>query len=105
MPVVAIVLTLLMIIMVAVVIVTATVIIVVAPHIAAVIVTALVASGAGSPFNFFSIGIFIYRLYQFTDGCGPLAVQLATELLVPKPLGESGDGLGVSDVGNGISCL
>ena len=29
-----------------------------------------------------------------------LAVQLATELLMPERLGESGDGLGVSDVGN-----
>ena len=27
------------------------------------------------------------------------------ELFVPEPFGESGDGLGVSDVGNGISCL
>jgi hypothetical protein len=32
-------------------------------------------------------------------------VQLATELLMLEPFGESGDGLGASDVGNGISHL
>ena len=32
-------------------------------------------------------------------------VQLSTELLMPEPFGESGDGLDVSDVGNEVSCL
>jgi hypothetical protein len=32
-------------------------------------------------------------------------VQLATELLVLEPFGESGNGPGASDVGNEISCL
>ena len=70
-----------------------------------VIIVALVVSGAGSLFSFFIIDVSVCCLYQFTDGCGPLAVHLATELLVPKPLGESGDGLSASDVENGISCL
>ena len=51
-----------------------------------VIITTLVVSRAGSPFGFFSIGVSICSLYQFADGYGPLAVQLATELLVPEPL-------------------
>ena len=89
----------------AVLVITAAVTIVVAPVFTTVIVAALVVSRAGNPFGFFSVGLPVCYLYQFADGCGPLAVQLAMELLVPEPLGESSDGLGVSDVGNGISCL
>ena len=70
-----------------------------------VIVTVLVVSGVGNPFGFFGVGVFVCCLYQFTDGCGPLVVQLAPKLLVLEPFGESDDGLGVSDVGNEISCL
>ena len=44
-------------------------------------------------------------MYQFIDGSRPLAVQLSMELLVLEPFGEGGDGLGVGDVGNRVSCL
>ena len=40
----------------------------------AVIITALVVSGAGSPFGFFGVDISVCYLYQFTNGCGPLVV-------------------------------
>ena len=70
-----------------------------------VIVASLVMSRAGSPFGSFGIGISVCCLYQFTDGCGPLVAQLSTELLVLKPFGEGGDGLGVGDAGDGVSCL
>ena len=89
----------------AVLVIMAAVAVVVAPVFTMVIVVALVVSRAGNPFSFFGVGISVCCLYQFADGCGPLAVQLATELLVPEPLGESGDGLGIRDVGNRISCL
>ena len=81
----------------------AVVAVIVAPVFTSVIVAALVVGGASSLFGFFGVGISVCCLYQFIDGYGPLVVQLATELLVPEPFGESGDGLGVSDVGNRIS--
>jgi hypothetical protein len=93
------------VVIVAVLIITMAVVVVVAPVFMMVIFAASVVSGAGSPSNFFDVGISVCYLYQFTDGCGRLTVQLAMELLVPEPFGESGDGLGASDVGNGISCL
>ena len=86
-------------------VVTVAVVVVIAHVFTMVIVAVLVVSGAGSPFSFFGVGISVCCLYQFIDGYGPLVVQLATELLVPEPFGESGDGLGVSDVGNRVSCL
>ena len=70
-----------------------------------VIVAALVVSGTGSPFSFFGVGISVCYLYQFADGCGPLVVQLSMELLIPKPFGESDNGLGINNVGNRVSCL
>ena len=100
-----------MIILAAVVVVTAVMIImvavtvVVAPIFMTVIVAALVVSRVGSPFSFFGVSVFVCYLYQFTDGSGPLVVQLSIELLMLEPFGESGDGLDVSDVGNGVSCL
>ena len=81
------------------------VVVIVAPVFTTVIIMALVVSGAGSPFDFFGVTIPVCYLYQFTDGCEPLAVQLAMELLMLEPFGESSDGLGISDVGNEISCL
>ena len=81
------------------------VMVIVEPIFTMVIVAALVVSGAGSPFGFFGVGISVCYLYQFIDGCGPLVVHLAIELLMPEPFGESSDGLGVGDVGNRISCL
>ena len=93
------------VIVAAVLVVTAAVVVVVAPVFMTVIVASLVMSRAGSPFGSFCIGISVCYLYQFADGCGPLAVQLAMELLVSEPFGESGDGLGVYDVGNEISYL
>ena len=77
----------------------------VAVVVASVIVAALVVGGASSPFRFFGVGVPVCYFYQFADGCVPLAVQLSTELLVPEPFGEGSDGLGVDDVGNGVSCL
>ena len=53
------------VVVVAVLIITATVM---------VIVMMLVVSGAGNPFGFFSVGVSVCCLYQFADGCGPLAV-------------------------------
>ena len=89
----------------AVLVVTAAVTVIVAPVFTTVIVAAVVVSGASSSFDFFGIGISVCCLYPFADDCGPLAVQLAMELLMPEPFGESGDGLSVSNVGNIISCL
>jgi len=89
----------------AVVIVTAAVAVIIAPVFTMVIIAALVVSGAGSSFGFFGVGVSVCCLYHFTDGCGPLAVQLSMELLVLEPFGESGDGLGISNVGNRVSCL
>ena len=82
----------------AILIITTTVAIIIAP----IFTTVIIVVG---PFSFFGVGISVCYLYQFADGCGPLAVQLVMELLVSEPFGESGDGLGVSDVRNGISCL
>ena len=92
-------------VVVAVVIIMAVVTVVVVNVFMLIIVAALVVGEAGSPFSFFSIGIPVCCLYQFTDGCGPLVAQLSMELLVLKPFGEGGDGFGVSDVGNEVSCL
>jgi len=86
-------------------IVTAAVVVVIAPVFMLVIVAALVMGSAGSPFSFFSIDVSICCLYLFADGCGPLVVQLSMELLVPKPFGESDNGLGINNVGNRVSCL
>jgi hypothetical protein len=86
-------------------IITAAVAVIVAPVFTTVIVVTLVVSGAGNQFGFFGVGVSVCCLYQFADGCGPLAVQLARELLMSEPFGESGDGFGFSDVGNKISCL
>ena len=61
--------------------------------------------GAGSPFGFFGIGISVRHLYQLAEGGGPLAVQLTAKLLVLEPFGEGDDGLGIGDVGDGVSCL
>ena len=91
---------------VAVVLVIMTVIVViVAPVITMVIIAALMVSRAGSPFNFFDVSILVCHLYQFANGCRPLVVQLAMELLMPEPFGEGSDGLGIRDVRNGVSCF
>ena len=86
-------------------IITAVVMVIVASVFTSVIVAALVVGGAGSPFGFFGVCVSVCCLYQFIDGCRPLAVHLSIELLMLEAFGESSDGLGISDVGNGVSCL
>jgi hypothetical protein len=81
-PVLVVVLAMLAIIMVAVAIVVATVAIIVAPLVATIIIAAVVAIRTGSPFGFLGVDVAVCYLYQFTNGHGPLAVQLSTELLV-----------------------
>ena len=93
------------VVIVVVLIITAAVTVIVALVFTTVIVATLVVNGAGSPLGFFDIGISVCCLYQFVDGCGPFAVQLSMELLVLEPFGESGDGLSIGDVRNGVSCL
>ena len=93
------------VIIVVIVIVMTVVAVIVASVFTLVIIAALVVGGASNPFSFFGIGVPICCLYQFADGCGPLAVQLLTELLVLEPFGEGGDGHGVGDAGNGVACL
>ena len=56
-------------------------------------------------FSFFGVGVLVSCLYQFVDGCGPLAVQLATKLLMSEPFGEGSYGLDIGDVGDRVSCL
>ena len=71
-----------------------------------IVVTSIFAmSGAGSLFGFFGASISIRCLYQLADGGGPLAIQLARKLLVSEPFGEGSDGLGISNVGDGVSYL
>ena len=55
-------------------VITAVTAVVVAPIITTVIVAALMVSRAGSPFSFFGVGVPVSGLYQFADGCGPLAL-------------------------------
>ena len=46
------------------------------------------------------------NLEEFTDGLGPLTVKFGAQLLmVMESSGESGDGLAVLDVGNGVPCF
>ena len=55
-------------------VVTAVVTVIVASVFMTVIVALLVVSGAGSPFGFFGVGISVCYLYQFANGCRPLAI-------------------------------
>ena len=68
-----------------------------------IVVTSIFAmSRAGSLFHLFDIGVSVHRLYQLTDGGGPLVVQLVVKLLVLEPFGEGSNGLGIGDVGDGV---
>ena len=60
----------------AVLIITAAVMVIVAPFFMAVIVAALVVSGAGSPFGFFGVSISVCCLYQFAVVVGLLWYSL-----------------------------
>ena len=80
-----------------------TMVMTIAAVIVIVVASVFMMSRAGSPFNFFDVSILVCHLYQFANGCRPLVVQLAMELLMPEPFGEGSDGLGISDVRNGVS--
>ena len=45
------------------------------------------------------------NLEEFTDGLGPLTVKFGAQLLMVESSGESGDGLAVPDVENGVPCF
>jgi len=53
--------------------------------------------------NLFGVYVRVCHLEEFTDGLGPLAVKFGAQLLmVMESSGESGDGLTILDVGDGV---
>jgi hypothetical protein len=76
----------------------------------AAVITIVVASvftmgRVSGMFGFFGVGVAIRHLDQLTSGGGPLAMELAVELLVLEPLSESSDGFSIGNVWDGISCF
>ena len=56
--------------------------------------------------NFFGVCVRVCNLKEFTDGLGPLAVKFGAQLLmVMESSGESGDGLTIPDIGDGVPCF
>ena len=82
-----------------------TMVMTIAAAIMIVVASVFAMSGVSSLFGFFGVGVSICHLYQLANGGGPLAVQLTVKLLVLEPFGEGSDGLGIGDVGDGVSCL
>ena len=87
--------------MVAVVIVVVVVAIIIASFLTTVVMAALGVIGVSSPLGILSVGISVCYLYLLAHGRRPLAVELSTELLMLEPLGECGDSLTITDVGDG----
>ena len=77
----------------------------IAAAIVIIITSVFAVTRAGSPFGFFGVGVSVRRLNQLANDGRPLAVQLPAKLLVSKPFGKGSDGLGIGDVGDGVSCL
>ena len=58
------------------------------------------------PINFFGVYVRVCNLVEFADGLGPLAVKFGAQLLmVMESSCESGDGLAVPNVGDGVPCF
>ena len=76
-----------------------------------IIITMWVVIQAGStsnvilelPIGFFRVCIRVCNLEEFVDGLGPLEVKYGAQLLMVMEFsGESGDGLTIPDVGDGV---
>ena len=95
-------------------IIVAPVAIFITPFFVAIIITMWVPIRAGNmsninlelPISFFVVCVQVCNLEEFADGLEPLAVKFGAQLLmVMEPSGESGDGLAVPDVGDGVPCF
>ena len=95
-------------------IVAMSIVIFITPFFTAIIITTWVAMRAGSTSNivlellisFFEVYVRVCNLEDFADGLGPLAVKFGAQLLmVMESSGESGDGLTIPDIGDGVPCF
>ena len=95
-------------------IVVAPIAIFIAPFFAAIIITTWVVIRAGGtsnivlelPISFLGVGVGVCNLEELIDGLGPLAVKFGAQLLmVMESSGESGDGLTIPNVRDGVPCF
>ena len=83
----------------------AVVTIVIASFLVMVVLMVLGVIEASNSLNFLDVGVAICYQYQLIDGRRPLVVELSSELLVLEPLGECGDSIAITDVGDGVPGL
>ena len=58
------------------------------------------------PISFFGVCVRVCNLEEFADGLGPLVVKFGAQLLmVMESFGESGDGLTVPYIRDGVPCF